>query len=108
MKRGDLIRAIFPRELGKPRPALVVQSDKIDGLNSVLLCPLTTDLATRGPLRVEIDANQDTNLKDISLVMVDKLTAIPRDRCGAPFGRIDQQSLAQIGGILYALLGLDD
>ena len=42
MKRGDLITVAVSGNYGKPRPALVIQSDYLTETDSVLVCLLTT------------------------------------------------------------------
>ena len=42
MKRGDLITVAVSGDYGKPRPALVIQSDFLADTDSVLVCLLTT------------------------------------------------------------------
>ena len=49
MQRGDFVLAAVPGDYGKPRPALIVQSSLYDGLPSVALCPLTSDLRDDAP-----------------------------------------------------------
>lgn len=44
MQRGDLVMVSLQGDYGKPRPALVVQSDLLTDLESVVLCPVTSDL----------------------------------------------------------------
>lgn len=43
-QRGDLVTVALPGAYGKPRPALVTQSDLLAELESVLVCPITSDL----------------------------------------------------------------
>lgn len=44
MKRGDVVTVALQGDLGKPRPALVIQSDLFDAHPSVTILPLTSDL----------------------------------------------------------------
>lgn len=43
-RRGDLVTVSLPGNYGKPRPALVIQSDLLAELESVILYPITSDL----------------------------------------------------------------
>lgn len=47
MQRGDIVTVSLPRDYGKPRPALVVQSDLLQELDSVLVCPITCVLSSK-------------------------------------------------------------
>jgi len=51
VKRCDLIIVSLPGDFGKPRPAVVVQSDELIGLETVIVCPLTTDVDARLAIR---------------------------------------------------------
>lgn len=42
MKRGDIVTVALQGDYGKPRPAVVIQSDWIDATESVLVCLLTS------------------------------------------------------------------
>jgi mRNA interferase MazF len=40
-QRGDLVTVSLPGDYGKPRTALVIQSDLLNELDSVVFCPVT-------------------------------------------------------------------
>ena len=42
-KRGDLVTVSLPGDYGKPRPALVIQNDLLNELDSLVLCPVSSD-----------------------------------------------------------------
>ena len=43
--RGDVVLVVAPGDYGKPRPAVVVQSDLFNPTHaSVVVCPVTSDL----------------------------------------------------------------
>ena len=45
MKRGDIVLAVARGDYGKPRPAVIVQSDLFNPTHaSLLVCLLTTEL----------------------------------------------------------------
>jgi mRNA interferase MazF len=46
MSRGELVVVAAPGDYGKPRPAVIVQSNAIpESHASVVICPMTSDLA---------------------------------------------------------------
>lgn len=45
-QRGDLVTVSLSGDCGKPRQALVVQTDLLIELDSVVICPVTSDLRT--------------------------------------------------------------
>ena len=108
LKRGDLIKAVLPGEYGKPRPCLVIQTDRLVNLDSVILCPLTSDIATDGPTRFAVQAGGAGGLMVESLIMVDKVTAVSRSRCREHIGRLDAAIMQQIDARLAFVTGLMD
>lgn len=87
--RGDLVTVAMPGKFGKPRPALVIQSDQFDEHPSVTLLPVTSTLVTVPLLRITLEPSEENGLRKISQVMVDKAITVKRDKVGTAFGRID-------------------
>lgn len=108
LKRGDIVTAVFAGDYGKPRPNVVVQSDRLAGLESILLCPLTSDVETWGPARVHIQATAMNQLKSDSLIMVDKITAVSLSRCRTRLGALKPNELAELNAVLALAIGLLD
>lgn len=106
MKRGDIVIAVLPGDYGKPRPTVVVQDDRLQRLDSVIVCPLTSDVMGAGLLRITLDPSPANGLKKRSEVMVEKLMAIDRSRCREVAGRLDAATMAEIDGRLRLVLGL--
>ncbi len=109
MKRGDLVTHAGPGDYGKPRPALVVQSDHLLGTDSVIICLLTSDddVAPELP-RIEVLPTAANGLDKRSLIMVEKLVATRRTRCGKVIGRIDNEIMSQVDSALALVIGLLD
>ena len=108
MKRGELVTARFSREIGKARPALIVQADRFDVLGSILLCPLTSDFDDDMPIRVTIDPSPTNGLQAPSRIMVDKIFAVSRERCGERIGVAEPEVVAMVDQRLLVILGLAD
>lgn len=108
MRRGDLITVAVSGDYGKPRPAIVVQSDFLPQTDSVLVCLLMTTLRTAPLYRLSLPANEQTGLREPSQVMVDKIMAVRRDRCGAPIGRAGDAALLALGRQLAFVVGVAD
>ena len=108
MKRGDLVTIAISGEYGKPRPALVIQSDLLTDTDSVLVCLLTTTQRDAPLYRLPLSAEDGTGLRQPSQVMLDKIMAVRRDRCGAVFGSVDRATLAALGRSLAFVVGLAD
>ena len=105
MQRGDLVTVAVAGDYGKPRPALVIQSDHLPETDSVLVCLLTTTLRDAPLFRFALPANQDTGLRQPSQVMVDKIMAVRRDRCGARIGKVDPAAMLALNRLLTFVVG---
>jgi mRNA interferase MazF len=106
MERGDLVTVAVGGDYGKPRPALVIQSDHLPETDSVLVCLLTTTLREAPLFRFSLPANEQTELLQPSQVMVDKITAVRRDRCGKRIGQIDPADMLSLNRLLAFVVGV--
>ena len=77
MKHGDLISVSLPGDYGKPRPALVIQSDIYEHLNSVTVLPLTSNILSTEDCRVVVTMSEENGLRQDSQVMVEKAATLP-------------------------------
>ena len=75
MKRGAIVVvAARGAYTGKPRPAVVVQSDLFNPTHaSVTLCPITSDCVDAPLFRLNLSPGERTGLKKVSQVMIDKI-----------------------------------
>ena len=105
MKRGDLATIALQGEYGKPRPALVIQSDLFSEHPSVTILPVTSDLRKAPLFRIDIEPTAVTNLEKRSQIMVDKVQTVPREKLGAAFGRLDDATMLTINRALAVWLG---
>ena len=105
MKRGDLVTIALQGDYGKPRPALVVQSDLFSEHPSVTILPVTSDLRKAPLFRIDVEPTAVTNLEKRSQIMVDKVQTVPREKLGAAFGRLDDATMLTINRALAVWLG---
>lgn len=109
MRRGDLVVVAMSGEYGKPRPAVVVQSDALPtALGSIILCPLTSDLSERPELRITVDPRPENGLQVRSQIMADKPITVRHDRIGKRIGSLRAEEVALLNGALALALGLAD
>ena len=81
MKRGDLDSIAMQRDFGKPRPALIVQSDLFNEAHpSVTVLPLTSEIRSTPLFRITVDPSTENGLQKVSQVMVDKPLTGWRDK----------------------------
>ena len=108
MKRGDLVIVSAAGDYGKPRPAVVIQSDWLMAADSVLVALLTSVLVDAPLYRLQIEPSDANGLKATSQVMVDKIIAMPREKCGRIIGRIEETALIALNHMLSVVIGLAD
>jgi mRNA interferase MazF len=98
--RGDVVTAILARDYGKPRPAVILQAHLLSQLDSVFVCPFTTDLTTEGAPRILVRAADRKGLREDSVLMMDKLGAVGRQRCGERFEHMEERWMNEIKQML--------
>ena len=108
MRRGDIVTVAVAGDYGKPRPAVVIQSDWLDETDSVLVCLFTTTRRDTPLYRLSVDPSPATGLREPPQIMVDKVTAVGRDRCGAAIGRLKEADLVALGRMLALVIGIAD
>ena len=109
MRRGDLVTVAAVGDYGKPRPAVIVQTDAFPQSHaSVVVCQLTSDLADASDFRITIEPNPENGLRLKSQIMADKPVTIRRERIGRKIGRLDNEDMARLGIALAFVLGLAD
>jgi mRNA interferase MazF len=104
-QRGDLVRISLQGDYGKPRPALVIQSDLLSELDSVVVCPVSSDLRDAA-FRVTVEPSPANGLRALSQIMVDKLSTLPRSKVSAPFGRLDGERMRAVERALLLVVGV--
>ena len=105
MRRGDLVTVALQGAYGKPRPALVIQSDLFSDHPSVTLLPVTSELRATPLFRIQIEPTPENGLLAPTQVMVDKVQSVPKDKIGTAFGRLDSESMLAINLSLALFLG---
>jgi mRNA interferase MazF len=78
VKRGDLVTVAAAGHCGKPRPALVVQSDWLTETDTVLVGRTTSALRETQLYRLTIAPDDQNGLRQASQVMVAKTVAVRR------------------------------
>lgn len=108
MRRGEIVTVAVQGDYGKPRPAVVIQSDWLAETDSVLVCLLTSTVRETPLYRLTVPSTPETGLQRVSQVMVDKIVAIRRDKCGPPIGRLDEAGMFALNRLLALVVGLAD
>jgi mRNA interferase MazF len=105
MKQGDIIAVSLPGDYGKPRPAVIVQSDAFEHLNSVTVLPLTSHVLSLERCRVVVNPTEQNGLQKVSQIMVEKASTVPRDRAGQLIGRLSPEDISAVNRALALFLG---
>jgi mRNA interferase MazF len=108
MTRGDIVVvATRGAYTGKPRPAVVVQSDVFNETHaSLTVCPITSDCIDAALFRIALPPGARTGLATPSQVMVDKVVAVPRPSIAKSLGRCELAELHAVDDALRRWLAL--
>ncbi len=106
VRRGDLVTVALRGDYGKPRPALVVQSDFFDAHPSVTVLPVTSDLRDAPLFRITVQPDGENGLRKPSQIMVDKAVTVARTKVGARLGSLDAGAMVQVNRSLAIFLGI--
>ena len=108
MKRGDVVTVAMPGDYGKPRPAVIVQSDRVAMVDSLLVCPFTSEIQDAPLYRIDVLPDAANGLKRPSQLMVDKIAPAPRGKIGRLTGRVNTDTLDRLGTAIALVTGLLD
>ena len=106
MMRGKIVKVALQGDYGKPRPALVIQSDLFKEHPSVTVLPITSELRDTPLFRFSIEPTAINGLLKTSQVMIDKVHALPKEKLSEPVGSIKESQLLAINRLLVLFLGL--
>jgi mRNA interferase MazF len=106
MKRGDFVTIALHGDFGKPRPALIVQSDHFDAHPTVTVLLVSSALVEAPLLRVTIEPDETNGLRAPSQIMVDKTMTVMRGKVGPAFGRLGGDRMLEVERRLALFLGI--
>lgn len=104
--RGHLVTVSLPGDIGKPRPALVIQADQFAETATVTVLPLSGTLVDAPLIRIPVEPSEANGLRKPSQIMVDKPMTIRRDRTGPSFGQLEDEVMLRVTRSLALFLGL--
>ena len=109
MRRGDVVIVAAAGDYGKPRPAIIVQTDAFpDSHPSVVVCQMTTEIADAPDFRITVEPSPENGLRARSQIMADKPVTIRRERIGQDAGRLESVDMARLNVALAFIMGLAD
>ncbi len=107
MRYGQFVVVATAGDYGKPRPALVVQSNLFSELPSVVICPLTSSLRRDADqFRLQVEPSKRNGLREISQIAIDKLTVVPVTKVGGVIGEADDALLLRVNRALAIFLNI--
>jgi mRNA interferase MazF len=106
VKRGSFVPVAVQGDFGKPRPALVIQSDRFDEHATVTVLLMSSTLIDAPLLRVTVQPDAENGLNKASQIMIDKAMTLRRERIGAPFGMASDQMMLEVSRVLAVFLGI--
>ena len=96
-------------DYGKPRPAVIVQTDALPAEHaSVVVCQMTSECSREPDFRVTIEPTEKNGLRVRSQVMADKPVTIRRERIGRHVGSLDDDDIGRLNIALAFVMGLAD
>jgi mRNA interferase MazF len=109
MRRGDLVTVAATGDYGKPRPAVIVETDAFpESHASIVVCQLTSELSDAQDFRVTIDPSETNGLRASSQIMADKPVTIRRERVGKVIGCLSAEDVRRLNIALAFVMGLAD
>ena len=90
----------------KARPVVIIQSDKVSGFDSVVLCLLTTYDSSGIPTRVRVEPTMQNGLEKTSYVMTEKIASVSRAMLGKRIGVLEEEAMHEVSERLRVVLGL--
>jgi mRNA interferase MazF len=109
MRRGDVVIVAAAGDYGKPRPAVIVQTDALpETLPSVVICQMTSELVEAPDFRVTVEPSETNGLRARSQIMADKPVTVRRSRIGQAIGHLAAADMQRLNIALAFVIGLAD
>lgn len=107
LKRGQVVTVSMKGDYGKPRPAVVVQSDLFLPTHpSVTVLPITSAIRDAPLFRITVEPTSGNGLRKVSQVMVDKPMTFHRDKIGPAVGALDDDVVVRVTRALALWMGV--
>jgi mRNA interferase MazF len=90
----------------KPRPVIILQDDRFDGMDSITICGLTTDKTDAPLIRLPVVPNERNGLRLPCQIMVDKITTVPKTKIGRRLGKLDDVDMMRLNRAAIVFPGL--
>ncbi|WP_105418701.1 type II toxin-antitoxin system PemK/MazF family toxin [Neorhizobium sp. T25_27] len=105
MRRGDLVTVALAGDFGKPRPALIIQSNLFD-TDTLTVLLLSSTIVDTPLIRIMVQPTPSNALNSPSQIMIDKAMTLKREKIGRVFGSIEDDILVAVNRSLAVFFGL--
>jgi mRNA interferase MazF len=106
LKRGDVVLIALQGDMGKPRPAVIVQNDLFATHQSFVILPLTSELRDAPLMRFTVEPTSGNGLEKPSQVMVDKITTVAIGKIGKMIGQLEERQMVGLNQLMAVFLGV--
>jgi len=107
LKRGKVVTVAMQGDFGKPRPALVLQSDVFSDIHATVTVDLISSEIKQAPIfRLDIEPNEANGLTRPSQVQIDKIMSIRSQKIGSVIGELNDVMMVRVNRALALWLGL--
>ena len=107
MKRADVVTVATGGGFGgKPRPALIVQSDEYVTSETVIVALFTTAVQNVPTTRPLFQPTPENGLLHPSELEADVIVTARRSKVGRVLGSLSRREMARVDAVLAAVLGL--
>src|SRR3954454_5679932 len=97
MRRGDVVTVAVSGDYGKPRPAVIVQTDAFpDDHPSLIVCQITSIVVEATDFVTPIERTQEKGFKTQLQIMEDKPVTVRRTRIGQHIGRLASEDTGRL------------
>src|SRR3546814_13827316 len=90
VKRGDIVAVSLQGDYGKPRPSIIVQSNLLAELESLVICTITSAVRDAA-FGITVEQDNTRGVSVISPVLVDKLAIMTRTKISTAFGGLGDE-----------------
>jgi mRNA interferase MazF len=95
----------MPGAFGKPRPALIIQSDLFTSTATATVLLISSTLVEAPLFRLTVEPSVGNGLQRRSQIMVDKAMTVLRDKLGPPIGQLEAEAMVAVSRSLALFLG---
>ncbi len=107
IQRGDIVVCVLSGDYGKPRPAVIVQSDLFNETHdSFTVCPITTHLIEAPLFRLPLSPNKQNGIRESSQIMIDKIMSLKRDKIRQKIGQMTKEQINKLNDAVGIWLDL--